>query len=303
MKVLIEWSVNKKALFETEFKQELFVQNSEIYQEETLTQNGVQILLYWVKNFDIDGFWITLEEQFSVDWVIPLQQQLRNFKVHLAFLMDSENLEIHVGSSLQSSLYETFEKIEEGTASALSLSKILTESSSATLSSLFLENGELYPIKNVLKKSYFPSLVFLFSLKGVPVLYNGQEWGFLRNEFPIPWTKLKKKNKHIHRFYKQLCKIRFKHAALRLGQTFLLPSPRDSLLVFVKSYRDDAVLVALNFSDQPYEGNIEIPEVFRKKSGSLNLKPFFKMGFLESKAEKTGILKLPAWGYEIWYSK
>jgi hypothetical protein len=71
----------------------------------------------------------------------------------------------------------------------------------------------------------------------------------------------------------------------------------------VRLYREDAVMVAINFSEEPFDGRMEVPQIFRSKNGQLKLKPLFPGKPLKAVTAQEASLFLPPWGYQVWAIK
>src|SRR5262249_8111797 len=80
--------------------------------------------------------------------------------------------------------------------------------------------------------------VFVFTLDGVPMLYNGMEVGdttesgapALFEKLPVFW-QIAERRPEFPRFYKQIIKLRFELPALRRGETVWLRNSNESRIV------------------------------------------------------------------------
>ncbi|MDD4168962.1 MAG: alpha-amylase family glycosyl hydrolase [Desulfotomaculaceae bacterium] len=119
-------------------------------------------------------------------------------------------------------------------------------------------------------------LSFLFTTRGIPQVYYGTEVGmegdckeggdaYLRRD--MPWEKIDQKTQEpypgcvvesfIYRRLRQLIKIRLANEALQYGYLFTLYSDFDCY-VFMREFRGNTILVALNNSPDPAEKVIEV---------------------------------------------
>jgi cyclomaltodextrinase / maltogenic alpha-amylase / neopullulanase len=107
----------------------------------------------------------------------------------------------------------------------------------------------------------------VFTLDGVPLVYNGMEVGdtgesggpALTEKLPIFWP-IAERRPEFERFYREMIALRRSHAALRQGATrWLDNSLPERLLSFLRRDAAEELLVAVNLSSLPLDGRIELP--------------------------------------------
>jgi glycosidase len=94
----------------------------------------------------------------------------------------------------------------------------------------------------------------IFTLKGVPLLYYGDEIGMAGagdpdNRRPMQWTGLSAAQNQLLAHVKKLTALRAAHPALRRGTPSWLSSSADTLAYSMK-HNADVVYVAINRGDQ-----------------------------------------------------
>src|ERR1700730_2219260 len=106
----------------------------------------------------------------------------------------------------------------------------------------------------------------MFTLDGVPLIYNGMEVGdttesgapALFERLPVFWP-IAERRPEFPRFYKQMIALRKSSTALRRGSLeWLHTSDESRVLSFVRRSNDEEVLVAINLSNRPFAGTIGI---------------------------------------------
>lgn len=142
------------------------------------------------------------------------------------------------------------------------------------------------------------------------MIYNGQEIGEVRqpslsHKELIQWKRKSSGPNtvsQIRKFYKKLARLRQEHPSLSRGQRFHIDtSDPKNIFSFARSYREDAVLVAVNFSAQEVRTQLHLPEIFSSESGKLELKAVFPEEHrLRLKEGSLTELVLAPWGYQIW---
>ena len=101
-----------------------------------------------------------------------------------------------------------------------------------------------------------------FTFPGVPLIYNGEEVGnekalSLFEKTEIDWQQ----NPTVRQFFKQLGTLRSSQVSLRRGDYTPLPnSDNQKVFSFLRRSGDDPVIVVINFSRQPKEVSVSIPE-------------------------------------------
>jgi cyclomaltodextrinase len=105
---------------------------------------------------------------------------------------------------------------------------------------------------------------FVFTLDGVPMIYNGMEVGdttesgapALFEKMPIFWA-IAERRKEFPRFYKEMMTMRRGSVALRRGTLeWLRNSDESRVVTFVRRAGNEKVLVAINFSSRPFVGSV-----------------------------------------------
>jgi cyclomaltodextrinase / maltogenic alpha-amylase / neopullulanase len=108
----------------------------------------------------------------------------------------------------------------------------------------------------------------MFTLDGVPLLYNGMEVGdatesgdpALFDKLNIFWRP--KDRPQLQNIYHDLIQLRHQYAALRTARVdWLRNSDETKLVTFLRADDKDQLLVVINFSNRPLTGNVELKDV------------------------------------------
>jgi glycosidase len=106
----------------------------------------------------------------------------------------------------------------------------------------------------------------MFTLDGVPMLYNGMEVGdttesgapALFEKLPIFWP-IADRRPEFPKFYKQLLALRRSSDALRRGSlNWLRNSDESRVVTYMRRAAGEEVLVAINLSNRPFTGSVEM---------------------------------------------
>jgi glycosidase len=107
----------------------------------------------------------------------------------------------------------------------------------------------------------------VFTLDGIPLVYNGQEIGdttesggpALTERLPIFWAGVERRPA-FPRLFQDILALRRAHAALRRGETLWLANSDDArVLSFLRRGDGEEILVVVNLSSRPWEGRVEVP--------------------------------------------
>jgi cyclomaltodextrinase len=107
----------------------------------------------------------------------------------------------------------------------------------------------------------------VFTMDGVPLVYNGAEIGdtsesggpALTERLPIFWP-IAARRPEFPKLYREMIALRRAHPALRRGDTLWVPSSGpDRIVSFVRRGSGEDVLVAVNLSSQPWAGTVQPP--------------------------------------------
>jgi hypothetical protein len=106
----------------------------------------------------------------------------------------------------------------------------------------------------------------VFTLDGVPMLYNGMEVGdttesgapALFERLPVFWP-IGERRPEFGRFYKQIILLRRTDDALRRGSfEWLHNSDESRVVTYIRQTPREEIVVAINLSSRPFSGTVEI---------------------------------------------
>ena len=107
----------------------------------------------------------------------------------------------------------------------------------------------------------------VFSMDGIPLVYNGMEFGdtgesggpALTERVSLFWPIVERRPE-FPEFYRDMIALRQGHPAVRRGETLWVPSSApDRVVSFVRRDASEDVLVTVNLSSQPWAGTVEAP--------------------------------------------
>ena len=242
------------------------------YQNPKLRRYMTDMLKYWIREFDLDGFRCDVAEEVPTDFWETVRAELDKIKPDIFMLAEGHKPELEVKAfDLDYSwpLHSALTNVLQGRGRATDLSeqwnKEFREWPRGALHMRFSDNhDERRAIARFGEPGALAASVLMFTLDGVPLLYNGMEVGdttesgapALFEKLPVFWP-IAERRPEFPRFYKQMIALRRASGALRRGSLqWLRNSDESRILSYVRRNAEEEVLVAINFSTQPFVGSI-----------------------------------------------
>ncbi len=227
------------------------------YDNPELRKYMIEMLKYWVKEFDIDGFRMDVSELVPLDFWEEARAELEKIKPQF-WLSEGTLPEHHLKAfdmTYSWNIYDLFKPILEGDRSPQSiLNSIKLEEYSFPKNSLrmrFNENHDKIRAAEIF--GFEGSLItagVVFALNGVPLVHAGQEVGerlfsSLFEKTEINWPKDLTKNEH-HNLIKKLIELRRKNNEISLGK--ITPIRIDEkILAFINEVDGAGIAAFFNF--------------------------------------------------------
>ena len=235
------------------------------YSKKETREFMAKVMKFWIEAFDVDGYRCDVAGLVPLDfwqWVIP---QLREIKPDFYLLAEWESPRLHrsgFNSTYDWSTLRLLRNVLNGEVGAELLADwILTKTAIYPQNSLplrFLENHDLPRSRCTFQdERLFAALTFIFSLHGIPLIYNGQEIGAdkqpsLFEKEAIDWSA---RNERVYETVRQLAALRKKEKTLQGAQyLFYDASLSRGVLAFDKG-NQLRVLINLTDQKQPLEQN------------------------------------------------
>ena len=146
----------------------------------------------------------------------------------------------------------------------------------------------------------------VLTLDGIPLVYNGMEIGdttesggpALTEKLPIFWPIVERRPE-FPRFYRELIALRRSHPALRQGDTdWLGTSDPERLVAFLRRAEGEEWLVAVNLSNRPFDGHVDVSAADFSEATPLVPHPVQPGGGVPERVARR--LELPAIGLDAW---
>ena len=247
------------------------------YENQQLRRYMTDMLKYWIREFDLDGFRCDVAAEVPTDFWENARRELEQIKPDIVMLAEAHKAEHHVSAfDLDYSwpLHSALTNVLQGRAPASELrkewEKEVKEWPKGALHMRFSDNhDERRAIARFGEPAALAASAFVFALDGVPMIYNGMEVGdttesgapALFEKLPIFWP-IAERRKEFPQFYEQIMAQRRGSAALRRGTLeWVSNSDEARVVTFVRRTGNEAMLVAINFSNRPFVGSVEAQEL------------------------------------------
>ena len=243
------------------------------YSDQQLRRYMTDMLKHWIREFDLDGFRCDVAGEVPTDFWEDARRELEQIKPDIVMLAEAHKAELQVKAfDLDYSwpLHTALTNVLQGRGRASDLrdewEKEAREWPKGALHMRFSDNhDERRAIARFGEPAALAASAFIFTLDGVPMIYNGMEVGdttesgapALFEKLPIFWP-IAERRPEFPRFYKRIMEVRRGSAALRRGSLeWVKNSDEARVVTFVRRAAGEELLVAINFSNRPFWGLVE----------------------------------------------
>lgn len=234
----------------------------------------IEMLKYWIREFDLDGFRCDVAGEVPVDFWERARSELEKIKPDIVMLAEASKSDLLVKAfdlDYAWPLHATLSEVLFGSAPASAIRGVWEQERGkfprGATHMIFSDNhDERRAVARFGERGALVASVLVFTLDGVPLLYNGMEVGdttesgapALFERLPIFWGNVERR-RQFPVFYRQIISLRHDHPALRDGVTeWLHNSDEHRVITFLRRDRNEEVLVTINMSNRPFSGFVEV---------------------------------------------
>lgn len=231
------------------------------------------MLVHWLRDFDLDGFRCDYAAGVPTDFWEPVRDALSKAKPDIVMLAEADSPELLVKAfdvDYAWKLYGTLAEVLQNGRPASSLRDTWLADAAqyprGALRMRFADNHDQHrAIVRFGEPAALAASALMFTLDGVPMLYNGMEVGdtaesaapALFEKLPVYWQSAELRPQYP-RVFRQLIALRRAHAALRDGELHWLHNSDEARIVsFSRQDAGETLVVAINLSPQPFVGVID----------------------------------------------
>ncbi len=278
------------------------------YQGEALRGYMITMLKYWITTCDVDGFRCDVAYMVPTDFWEQARAELSKIKPDIIMLAEASKPELlNKAFDLDYSwpLLATLNDVLLHNAPAAKIRQTWEENSKQfPKGSLHLrmsdDHDEARAVARYGIQGALAASALMFTLDGVPLLYNGMEVGdatesgdpALFDKLTICWHP--KERPALRSIYQQLIKLRKEHPAFRTEQVkWLTNSDNSKIISYLRSDEHEEFLVLINLSNRPVSGSVE-------KFNAASFKPVNVCGVTDTSAGDLPRFQLDGFGWRIY---
>jgi cyclomaltodextrinase / maltogenic alpha-amylase / neopullulanase len=244
------------------------------YANPRLRRYMTDMLKYWIRECDLDGFRCDVAEEVPTDFWENARAELERIKPDMVMLAEGHQPELlrqAFDFDYSWPLHSALTNVLQGRASATELrvewEKEFKAWPRGSLHMRFSDNhDERRAIARFGEPAALAASALMFTLDGVPMLYNGMEVGdttesgapALFEKLPVFWP-IAERRPEFPRFYKQMIALRRASNALRRGSLEWVDNSDDARIVsYLRRSPTEEILVTINLSSRPFSGSVEV---------------------------------------------
>jgi len=247
------------------------------YRNPELRQYMIAMLKYWIKECDVDGFRCDAAPMVPKDFWQQVRTGLSAVKPDIMMLDEGEQPDLLTNAfdvDYSWKLMWTMNDVICHDAPASNLRRSWEESRAqnpkdALHMRISDDHDETRAIARYGVRGALAASALMFTLDGVPLIYNGMEAGdatesadpALFDKLNICWHPHQNDRPDFQAIYHSLIQLRKQNPAFRAPDVqWLHNSSEATLVTYTRASDKDEFLVAINFSNRPLDANVELKE-------------------------------------------
>ncbi len=243
------------------------------YRNPQLRVYMTDMLKYWLKEFDLDGFRCDVAGDVPTDFWENARAELMKVKPDIIMIAEANKPELLMKAfdlDYAWPFHTTLTDVLENGHAATELRGVWERERETfpkgALEMRFSDNhDEKRAIARFGERGALAASALVFTSDGVPMIYNGMEAGdttesgapALFENMPVFWQIAEKRPNYLP-FYKQMIALRKAHSALQQGETeWVHNSADDRVITYFRRGGGEEFLIAVNASNRPFTGTLE----------------------------------------------
>jgi glycosidase len=244
------------------------------YSNPALRRYMTAMLVYWIKEFDLDGYRCDVASEVPTDFWEQARRELEQVKPGIMMLAEASKPEllrsafdIDYSWPLLSALNDV---VMRGAPAKTLAATIDQQEALFPKGALHMRMSDDHDEERAIARYGLPGALaasaLMFTLDGVPMLYNGMEAGdstesgdpALFEPLKVLW-QMSQRRPQFPKFYAAMIPLRKQHPALQNGQIeWVHNSDEQHVFTYIRRSADEEFLVAVNFSNTPFRGTIKV---------------------------------------------
>ena len=244
------------------------------YANPAVRQYMRETMVQWVRDYDLDGFRCDVAGEVPVDFWEEARRAVEAVKPDVMLLAEAhepallrEAFDVDYAWPLYHAMKDALLGVRPATAIREAWE---AERAAYPAGALHLRIADNHDERRAItffgERGALAASALVFTLDGVPMLYNGMEVGdatesmapALFERLPIFWG-IRARRPEFPAFYAAMVPLRRALPALRRGAVrWVASSDERRVVTFVRHEAGEEVLVAINLSNQPFTGTVEV---------------------------------------------
>jgi len=244
------------------------------YGKPELRRYMTDMLIHWLREFDLDGFRCDAAGEIPTDFWEQLRPELARVKTGLILLAEWEKPELLAQAfdiDYSWSFYNAVGDAILGRGPAKGVRTAWEQAAARyernALRMRFIDDqDESRAIGRFGLPASLAASAIILTMDGVPLLYNGMEVGdtaesgapALFERIPIFWP-IAERRPEVAEFYRTMIALRHAHPALTRGEVrWLHNADEQRVITFERSTSGERLIIAVNLSSQRFAGVVEV---------------------------------------------
>ena len=278
------------------------------YDNPELRKYMTDMLISWIRDYDLDGFRCDVAFFVPTDFWENARTQIDKIKPETLWLAEAETPDLLTKAfdlDYSWANHGIMTQVLKGNLPASEIRRNWEKQKAEMPKNSLLmrisdDHDETRAIVRFGEKGALAAQTLAFTLDGVPLVYNGMEVGdttesgapALFEKLPIFWG-IAERRPEFPKYYKSMITLRKNSVALRRGDlTWLKNSDETRVLTFTRKSANEEIFVAINMSNSPFFGAVEIGANFEEITPNV-----------EKKNVGLPTLSLDAFGFRIFRKK
>ncbi len=243
------------------------------YSNPKLRRYMTDVLLYWIKDFDLDGYRCDAAAEVPTDFWEQARKELDQVKPDIIMLAEAQKpdlLRSAFNIDYAWPMMHTVDDIEMNGEPATKVKEMIEQQNALfPKGALHLRMSDDHDELRATTRYGFPGAIaasaLMFTLDGAPLIYNGMEVGdSTQSRAPALFEPQKifwgaaEWHPEYPKFYAFMTAMRREHPALQQGATIWLHNSNEQHVVtYLRREGSEEFLIAINLTNAPFRGSVE----------------------------------------------
>ena len=243
------------------------------YSNPKLRRYMIDMLLYWLKEFDLDGFRCDAAGEVPTDFWEQARKELETAKPDIMLLAEANKPELLKCAFDIDYAWPLMHSVDDvlmnGESAAKIRESIEQQRALFPIGALHMRISDDHDELRAATRYGYPGAiaasVLMFTMDGAPLIYNGMEAGdSTQSRAPALFEPQKifwdaaQWHPEFPKFYAAMASLRREHPALEQGELAWLHNSNEQHVVsYLRRAAGEEFLIAINFSNTPFRGTVE----------------------------------------------